>query len=125
MHAELRIGDSVFFLCDEFPMGDTRAPQTVGGTTFSMHVYTPDVDALFNKAVAAGAKVVMPPTDMFWGDRYGKVTDPYGHSWALATHKEDVPPERMAELAATAFTAAPGGEGAPANTNGDGGPTLF
>jgi uncharacterized glyoxalase superfamily protein PhnB len=110
MHAEMRIGDSPFYLCDESPMNDVRAPQSVGGTTIAMHVYVPDVDAVFQQAVSAGAKVVMPPMDMFWGDRYGKVADPFGHSWALATHKEDVSPEQMAVRAEQAFSAPSGGD---------------
>lgn len=93
-HAELRIGDSVIFVSDEFP-GMTAAP--VAGALPSSYVflYTADVDATVNKAVAAGATLAMPITNMFWGDRYGKVTDPFGHSWGVATHVEDVAPEEL------------------------------
>ena len=103
MHAEVKIGDSLLMLADEFPGMDTHAPETLKGTTVSIMLYVTDVDKVFNQAVAAGGKPVLPPTDMFWGDRYGKLTDPFGHSWALATHKEDVPPEEMAKRAAAAF----------------------
>ena len=95
MHAELKIGDSIIMLADEMPSADTRSPQSLGGTTAGIFLYVKDVDAAYNKATAAGAKATMPPADMFWGDRYGKVADPFGHSWSLATHKEDVAPEEM------------------------------
>lgn len=94
MHAEIRIGDSIIMLGEEFPgAGGNPSPQTVGNTTVTLHIYTPDVDAAFDRAVKAGAKVAMPVSDMFWGDRYGRLTDPFGHSWSLATHKEDVSAE--------------------------------
>ncbi len=93
-HAELQIGDSKLMLSDEFPMGG-RAPQSLGGTTVALFLYYPDVDAAYKRATDAGAAAVMPPTDMFWGDRYGKVTDPFGHSWGLATHTKDVTPEEL------------------------------
>jgi len=95
MHAELKLGDSVVMLSDESPQGGTRSPQTLGGSTAYLFLYVPDVDAAFKRAVDAGAKATMPPTDMFWGDRFGKVSDPFGHEWGLATHKEDVSPEEM------------------------------
>ncbi len=96
MHAQLKIGDSHLFLNDEpnFP-GSCKSPQTLGGNSVALQLYVEDVDAVFNRAVAAGAQSVMPPADMFWGDRYGQVTDPFGQRWAIATHKEDVPPEEM------------------------------
>jgi len=94
-HAEIRIGDSVVMLADEMPGGEARSPQSLGGTTAGIMLYVKDVDASYQKAVTAGAKATMPPQDQFWGDRYGKLTDPYGHTWALATHKEDVAPEEM------------------------------
>ncbi len=94
-HAELQIGDSIIMLGDEFPQAGVRSPQSLGGATSGLFVYVKDVDAAFSKAVAAGAKVEMPLKDMFWGDRYGKVSDPFGHSWSLATHKENVAPEEM------------------------------
>jgi len=96
MHAELQFGDSRLFLSDEMP-GMNTAPETLKGTTQTVYMYVQDVDALFNRAVTAGAKVVFPLADMFWGDRFGKVADPFGHEWALASHKEEVPPQEMAE----------------------------
>jgi PhnB protein len=97
MHAELKIGDSVFFLSDEVPemSPEAKSPQSAGCVTASMFLYVPDVDTVFKKAVDAGARVVQPVADMFWGDRFGKVADPFGHHWLLATHKEDVPPQEM------------------------------
>jgi PhnB protein len=95
MHAELKIGNSAFMLADEMPEQGCRAPASVGGVTSSLYIYVPDVDAAFRRATEAGAKVVMPVTDMFWGDRYGLVEDPSGHRWGLATHKEDVSPADM------------------------------
>jgi PhnB protein len=97
MHAEVKIGDSMVFMSDEWPdmAPDLKAPQTAGCVTGTMFLYVPDVDAAFKRAVDAGAKVVMPPADMFWGDRFAKLTDPFGHHWGLATHVEDVPPAEM------------------------------
>jgi PhnB protein len=92
-HAEIKIGDSMIMLADE--MGLNRSPQTLGGSPVSIFLYVDDVDSVFNQTVRAGAKADMPPTDMFWGDRFGKLTDPFGHLWGLATHVEDVPPEEM------------------------------
>ena len=94
-HAELKIGDSHIMLADEFPGAGNKAPKTLGGTTSGVFLYVTDVDVAYKRAVDAGANPDMPPSDMFWGDRYGKLTDPFGHSWALATHKEDVAPEEM------------------------------
>lgn len=94
-HAELRIGDSPIMLSDEMPGGGNRSPQSLGGTTGGVFLYVRDVDALYKQAVDAGAKADMPPADMFWGDRFGKLTDPFGHSWSMATHIEDVAPEEM------------------------------
>jgi PhnB protein len=92
MHAELHIGNSAFFLSDEFPgMGTCQAPQTLNGTTMSLNIYQQDIDRLFNQALGAGASVLMPMTNMFWGDRFGQVKDPYGHVWSLSQHLEDVP----------------------------------
>jgi PhnB protein len=103
MHAEIKIGDSIVFLADEFPGMPARSPKALGGTTVTITLYVADADKVFNQAVAAGATATMPPVDMFWGDRYGKVLDPFGHDWAIATHKEDVPPDEMAKRAAAAF----------------------
>ncbi len=95
-HAELKIGDSMIMLSDEMPGGTARAPRSLGGTTCSVFLYLDDVDSTFGKAVSAGAKVDAQLADMPWGDRYGRLTDPFGHSWSVATHKEDVAPEEMA-----------------------------
>jgi PhnB protein len=111
MHAELRIGDSVVMLSDEFPgMSTAKAPTTLGGTTGSLMLYVPDVDAAFRRAVDAGCITLMPPTDMFWGDRFGKLRDPFGNEWGMATHKEDVPPREMAERAKAAMAQMGGGK---------------
>jgi uncharacterized glyoxalase superfamily protein PhnB len=95
LHAEIKIGDSHMFLSDELPNMSCRSPQTLGGTAGSIFLYLEDADKVFNQAVAAGAKVRMALSDMFWGDRFGSVTDPFGHEWGLATHIEDVAPEEM------------------------------
>jgi PhnB protein len=95
MHAELTIGDSVFMLSDEMPQAGTASPTTLKGSTAALFLYVPDVDAAFKRATDEGCKVVRPLADMFWGDRFGQVEDPFGHRWGLATHKEDVSPEEM------------------------------
>lgn len=95
MHAEIKIGNSILMLADENPEQGHLSPKSRGGSTSSVMLYTEDVDATFKRAVAAGAKENMPPMDMFWGDRMGNLTDPFGHTWAIATHKEDVSPEEM------------------------------
>lgn len=94
-HAEIKIGDSVIMLADEMPGAGGRAPKSLGGTTAGIFLYVNDVDSSYKQAVDAGAKADMPPADMFWGDRFGKLTDPFGHSWSMATHKEDVAPAEM------------------------------
>jgi PhnB protein len=96
-HAELQVGDTVLMLADPTPQADTRTPKDLGGTAVTMFMYVEDVDAVVQQAADAGATVTMPVQDMFWGDRFGGLTDPYGHSWALATHVEDVPPEELEE----------------------------
>jgi PhnB protein len=102
-HAEMQIGDSVLMLADEKPEQGAKSPEAYGGSPASVFLYLPDVDAVFERATAAGARVLMPPTDMLWGDRYGKLTDPFGHEWGIATHVEDVSPEetqkRLAAMA--------------------------
>ena len=104
MHAELRIGDSVVMLSDEFPgMSTCKAPKSLGGTTGSIFLYLADVDPAFRKAVEAGCKVLMPLTNMFWGDRFGKLEDPFGNQWTMATHVEDVTPDEMRRRAADAM----------------------
>ena len=95
LHADLKIGDSHVFLVDEMPEMGCRGPESTGGTPVTIHMYVEDVDAAFGKAVAAGATVRMPLADMFWGDRYGVLTDPFGHAWSLASHKEDLTPEEI------------------------------
>ena len=92
-HAELKIRNHVMMLGDECPEMGARAPQTGTSPSSTVMVYVSDVDAIFNKAIAKGAKGTMPPMDMFWGDRYGKFMDPFGHLWGVATHKKDVSPE--------------------------------
>jgi len=104
MHAEVQIGDSIVFLADEFPDMGCRAPQTLGGTTGTLHIYVKDVDRAFQRAVAAGAEVRMPVTDMFWGDRYAKVADPFGHEWGLGTHKEDLSAREIGRRAQEYFS---------------------
>ena len=108
MHASIKIGDSRIFLVDEMPQWDSRGPLSLGGSTVFLHLYVEDVDAAFNQAVEAGAEVRMAPTDMFWGDRYGQLTDPFGHKWSLATHKEDVPNQELGKRAQAAFGECPG-----------------
>jgi PhnB protein len=109
MHAELQIGDSIVFLADEFPDMGCRAPQTLGAATGALHLYVRNVDQAFERAVAAGAQVRMPVTDMFWGDRYAKVADPFGHEWGLATHKEDLSAREIGRRAAAFFSSMGGG----------------
>ena len=104
-HAELQIGDSVVMLSDPFPQGSTRPPSELGGTSASVFLYVEDVDAVVKQAVGEGATIVMEVADQFWGDRFGTVTDPFGHVWSVATHIEDVPPEEMAKRAEEAMAA--------------------
>lgn len=102
MHAALRIGNSVIMMADENLAWNSRGPNTLGGTPVTLHLYLEDCDAAFARAIDAGASSRMAPADMFWGDRYGQVVDPYGHVWALATHQRDLTPEQMmAEMKAT------------------------
>jgi PhnB protein len=94
-HAEIQIGDSVVMLADENPERGARGPESIGGTSVSILLYVTDVDAQFSKAIKAGAKERMPVQDQFYGDRSGTLTDPFGHVWTIATHKEDVSHEEM------------------------------
>jgi len=104
MHAELMIGDSHLMMAEAAPeMGGNQDPLALGGSPVTVHFYTENVDAVFDKAVAAGAKAKVPPMVMFWGDRFCKVADPFGHEWSIATHVEDVPPEEMAKRSAKAM----------------------
>ena len=100
LHAELVIGDSRLMLGDEAPEMNALSPQSVGGTGSGVFLYVEDVDAVYARAVEAGARGDMPPQDMFWGDRYGKLTDPFGHEWSIGTHVEDVSDEEIARRAA-------------------------
>jgi PhnB protein len=102
-HAEIKIGDSVVMLGDEMPGSACHSPTALGGTTAGVFIYVTDVDAAYKQAVDAGAKADMPPANMFWGDRYGRLTDPFGHSWSIATHVEDVAPEEMKKRAQEAM----------------------
>ncbi len=103
MHAEMRIGDSMVMLADENPHMGTKAPASLGGTPVSLALYVQDVDALFARAVSAGCTVVLPVMDAFWGDRYGKLKDPFGHEWGIATHKEDLSPAEIERRQAEFF----------------------
>jgi len=104
MHAEIKIGDSIIFLGEENPqMGHVKSPQTLGGCTGTLNIYVPDVDQTFKQAVSAGGKETMPVADQFWGDRYGSLIDPFGYSWGVATHKEDLKPEEMGQRAQQFF----------------------
>ncbi len=95
MHASIRIGDSVIMLNDEMPECCSVGPKSLKGSPVTLHLYVQDADAFFAQAVAAGATATMPLADMFWGDRYGKVEDPFGHQWSIATHQRDVSPAEM------------------------------
>ena len=99
-HAELQIGPSILMLADECPEATNRSPQTLGGNTFCFVLYVPSVDAAFQRAVDAGATVLRPVADQFYGDRSGMVTDPFGYQWALMTHVGDLTPEEIGKSAA-------------------------
>ncbi len=107
-HAEIQIGDSRVMLGEEAPEMGAKSPDTLGGSTVGVFVYVKNVDAFTDKAIAAGATVLMPVQDMFWGDRYGKLKDPFGHEWSIATHKEDLTAKQMAKRAQSAMSASPG-----------------
>jgi PhnB protein len=106
MHAELKFGNSMMMMCQEMPGMECSSvsPQTAGKTTAVLHLYVEDADALFDRAVKAGAKSIMPIGDMFWGDRYGQVGDPFGHVWSIGTHKHDYTPEQIKKNMAEFFT---------------------
>ena len=95
MHAQIRIGDSHVMLVDENRQFGMLGPRSLNGTPVTIHLYVDDVDRWFERAVAAGAQAVMPPADMFWGDRYGVLEDPFGHRWSIATHRRDVSRDEM------------------------------
>ena len=94
-HAEIKIGDAMVMIADEYPEMDFRSPQSLGGSPVTIHLYVDDVDALVSRAVAAGAKLQRPVADQFFGDRLGQLMDPFGHRWSVATHKEDVSLEEI------------------------------
>ncbi len=95
MHAEMKIGNSIFMLNDEFPDMGCRSPLSLGGSPVSLYLYVDNADSWYERAIKAGAKSEMPVADMFWGDRFGSVVDPFGHKWALATHIKDLTPEEI------------------------------
>ncbi len=105
MHAEINIAGSLIYISDDFPemTGHECSPSAVGATTVAFHRYVADCDALVARAVDAGAEVLMEPTDMFWGDRYSRIRDPFGHEWSIATHVRDVTPEEMEAEGAAMF----------------------
>jgi PhnB protein len=104
-HAELGVGDSVIMLSDPVPQASTRPPRELGGTSVSVFMYVEDVDAVVKQAVDAGATVTTDVADQFWGDRFGTITDPFGHVWSIATHVEDLTPEEIAERGQAAMAA--------------------
>ncbi|BAL22502.1 VOC family protein [Azoarcus sp. KH32C] len=99
LHAMVRIGDSMLMLVDEFPEWNALGAKALKGSPVTIHLYVDNADAFFERAISAGAKVTMPLDDAFWGDRYGKLEDPFGHQWSVATHIRDVGPEEMQEAA--------------------------
>jgi PhnB protein len=107
-HAELKIGDSHVMLSDPFPQASTTPPKELGGTSASIFMYVDDVDAVVQKAVDAGATVTMEVEDQFWGDRFGSITDPFGHIWSIATHVEDLTPQEIEERGKAAMAAMAG-----------------
>ena len=106
MHAEMKIGDSVVMLVDTFSEMGAKNPKDLQGSPVMLHIYTADADAMIKRAEKAGATVTMPVEEMFWGDRYGSVRDPFGHSWSVATHVRDVSPDQMKKAAEQAFAKA-------------------
>ena len=107
-HAEIKIGNSPIMLSDEYPDMGARSPDSIGGSPVMIHLYVEDVDALVNQAIAAGATLLAPVADQFYGDRSGKLADPFGHVWWIATHKEDVAPDELRERAEALFGGSPG-----------------
>lgn len=101
-HAEMKIGNAIFMLADEFPDMGAVSPHTIGGTPVSLYIYVEDVDAFAEKAVAEGLKVLKPVADQFYGDRSGQFEDPFGHNWGFAPHKEDLTPEELSGRAKAA-----------------------
>jgi uncharacterized glyoxalase superfamily protein PhnB len=112
IHAMIQIGDSMVMLMDEFPEWGAAGPITLNGSPVTLHLYVEDVDAFIDRAVWAGATVTMPVQDTFWGDRYGKLEDPFGHKWSVATHIRDIEPEQIAHAAREFFSSMGGNEAA-------------
>ena len=104
MQIELWFGDSAVMIADEFPEAGVLSPQAMGGTPVVLHFSTEDVETLWKQAIEAGAEILQPLQDQFWGDRYGQIRDPFGYRWGLAQHVRDVPPEEVARIAATIFS---------------------
>jgi uncharacterized glyoxalase superfamily protein PhnB len=111
MHAELKIGNSMLMMAEAMPEYGMKGAQALGGSPVVVHLYVSDVDNFIDKAVKAGAELTMPPMDMFWGDRYGKLKDPYGHNWSVATHTKDMTPEEIAKAGVEFMKNMPGGCG--------------
>ena len=103
MNADLKIGDSIVLMSEEFPDMKVLSPQSLGGSSVTIHIYAENVDAKFKQAVSAGATVVMPVMDMFWGDRYGQLADPFGHRWSIATHVEDLTSDEIQKRGQAVF----------------------
>ena len=114
MHAEIRIGDSVVMLGPENEQWGTRSPLSTNGNPGSLYIYVPDADAGFERALAAGATVKSPLEDAFWGDRHGKVVDPFGHEWGIATRVKDMTPEEMRKAGEVWMAKFAGAQGAQA-----------
>jgi PhnB protein len=104
MHAEIHIGDSAIYIGEEMPLMGHHSPQSLNGTTANLHIYVKNADKVFEQAVTAGATVVMPMEDAFWGDRYGQLQDPFGHRWGVATHKKDLSEKEMRKTAQEFFS---------------------
>jgi uncharacterized glyoxalase superfamily protein PhnB len=111
MHAQIRIGDSPVLMAEESEKWGCKSPLMLGATPVSLHLYVKDADAAFDRAVKAGATAAMPLADMFWGDRYGKVIDPFGHHWSIATHQKDMTPEETSRAAQEFFARMAQGQG--------------
>jgi PhnB protein len=110
VHGEVVIGNSTLMLSQENPQWELKSAETLGGSPVSLHIYTDDCEALFQRAIAAGCAQIMPCTEMFWGDRYGKLVDPFGITWGIATHIEDVEPDEMKRRSAEWFASMASGE---------------
>jgi len=103
LHAMIKIGDSIVMMADEFPTMGTRSPNSIGGTPVTLHLYVENADKVFDQAIRAGGVALVPLMDAFWGDRFGVIMDPFGHSWAIATHKIDMTSEGLKKAAEEYF----------------------